>query len=77
MVITCLDGRTEPHAELDELGPFRRSDLDPFGELVPKNPVLGLEVLDHLDEFFSVARAKSSRRGWTNLFMWIECVSAW
>ena len=47
-----LDGRTKSHAQLEEPGPFRRGDVDPFGELIPQDPVLSLEVLDHLDEFF-------------------------
>ena len=45
-----LDLRAELRAELQQLGPFGRSDLDPLGKLFAKDPVLGLEVLDHLNQ---------------------------
>jgi len=47
-----LDFRPKPRAELQQFGPFRRSHVDPFGKLISKNPVLGLQILDHLDELF-------------------------
>ena len=46
-----LDLRAEPHAELQQFGPFRRGRFDPFGQSAAKHAVLGLEILDHLDEF--------------------------
>ena len=54
-----------------------RGSFDPFGQSCFEAWVLGFEILDHLDEFFWVARAKSSRRGCTNLFMGVQCVSRW
>jgi len=47
-----LDGRSQCQAEFYEFGPLSGCDFYPLGELVAENPVLGLEVLDHLDEFF-------------------------
>ena len=58
-----LDLRAEPHAELQELGPFCRSHFDPFGQLVAKHPVLGLQILDHLDEFFLGGPGQEQQEG--------------
>jgi len=58
-----LDLRAEPQAELQQLGPLRRSDLDSFGQLAAKNPVFRLEVLDHLDEFFFGGPGQNHQEG--------------
>jgi hypothetical protein len=74
-----LELGAEPRAELDEFGLFGWSDFEPPWQLAAKNPVLGLEVLDYFiwTSSFSVARAKSSRRGCRNRFISVECVSRW
>ena len=64
-----LDLRSKPHAEFQQLGPFCRSHLDPFGELIPSIRFSALRYSMILGEFLSVARAKSIRRGWMNRFM--------
>jgi hypothetical protein len=46
-----LEPRAEPHAELQQFGPFRRDRFDSFGQSAAKHAVLGLEILDHLDQF--------------------------
>jgi hypothetical protein len=43
--------RTQPHTEFQQSASLRGSRLAPFGELVPKHPILGLEILDDLGEF--------------------------
>jgi hypothetical protein len=47
-----LDRRPEADAQLDEPSSLGRRHVDPLGELAPQNPVLGLEVLDRLDQIF-------------------------
>ena len=53
-----LDRRAEPNTEFHEPVPFCRSDLDLLGELITENPILGLEMLDHLDEFLLGQRVR-------------------
>jgi hypothetical protein len=53
----------EPHAEVHEPRTLRRSDLDPFGQLAPEDPVLGLEILDRLDEFFLGGASQEQEEG--------------
>ena len=52
MVITCLIAEPRRTPSFMSVARSAGVTFDAFGELVPENPVLGLEVLDHLDEFF-------------------------
>ena len=60
-----LDCRAEPHAQLDERASFRRSHRDTLGQLAPKNPVLGLEVLDVQDQVL-LGRTGDEKQQWMN-----------
>ena len=50
--MTCLMADPSRTPSLRSLARSAGVTFDPFGELIPQNPVLGLEVLDHLDELF-------------------------
>ena len=45
-----LELGAEWFAELDELGPLRGRDLDPFGQLGTQDTVLGKQVFDELSQ---------------------------
>ena len=58
-----LDLRAESRAKFQELGSFRRSDFDPFGKLLAKDPVFSFEVLDRLDKFFLRGAGQKQQEG--------------